>query len=206
MSNLHTYSTAGLIAFAAVVCVSAATRYDFGYRSRGTENLVVRAVAHEWWWEFDYPTLGINDSNELHVPIGTEIRLQLVSADVIHSLWIPGLNKSIPIVPGTSSALNFLVKSPSRFYGNCDAGCGCNTVCMRFPVIAESTTDFASWIKLRRSGAFNSPRVITAPACALTLSAMPRDSSKIGAKSFGGNIYSAHAHRLANLLENTQLN
>ena len=194
------------MAFAAVVSISATTRFSLGLRTIGTRKLVVRAIAHEWWWEFDYPTLGVSDSNELHVPIGTEIGLQLVSADVIHSLWIPGLNKSIPIVPGTTSALNFLVKSPKRFYGNCDAGCGCNTVCMRFPVIANTITDFASWIKLRRSKAFHFQPVTNAPACALTLTAMPRDSSKIGAKSFGGNIYSAHAHRLENLLENTQLN
>ena len=206
MSNLRTYVTAGLIIFAVVVCISAATWYAFGLRSRETKVLVVLAIAHEWWWQFDYPTLGITDSNELHVPIGTEIRLQLVSADVIHSLWIPGLNKSVPIVPGTSTALNFFVKSPRRFYGNCDAGCGCNTVCMRFPVVADSSADFASWIKLRRSRAFHPPHVAAVPACALKLTPMPRDSSKIGASSFVDRIYSAHAHHLANLSENSRFN
>jgi cytochrome c oxidase subunit II len=201
VSNLRTYATAGLIAFAAMACISATTRYD-----EGTRILVVRAIAHEWWWEFDYPTLGISDANELYIPTGTNIRLQLVSADVIHSLWIPGLNKAIPIIPGTANSLNFLVKSPGHFYGNCDAGCGCNSVCMRFPVIAESVVDFARWMTLRRSGAFHPLHATGAPACALKLTAMPRDSSKIGAKSLGDSIYSAHAHRLENLSENSHFN
>lgn len=198
MSTLCTHVNAALIAFAAAICISAATWYAFELRGNKAKSLVVRAVAHEWWWEFDYPTLGINDTDELHVPSGTNIHLQLVSADVIHSLWIPGLSKAIPIIPGASGALDFLVKSPGRFYGNCDAGCGCNTVCMRFPVIADSSANFENWIKRRRSGASHSQHVSAAPACVLNPSTMPAYSSA-RVSSLNSNVYAAHTHRGANL-------
>jgi len=206
VSRLRSQVSANLIAFAAVVCISATARCAFELRGSRTKSLVVRAVAHEWWWEFDYPTLGINGTNELHVPIGTKIHLQLVSADVIHSLWIPGLNKATPIVPGTCSTLTLLVNSPGHFYGNCDAGCGCDTVCMRFPVIADSSADFKNWIKLRRPGTFHPQHVSATPACARKPSTMPRDSSKVTARYFDNDIYSAHAHRLVNLSEYKQIN
>jgi hypothetical protein len=77
---------------------------------------------------------------------------------------------------------------------------------MRFPVVADSSADFASWITLRRFGAFHPPHVAAVPACTLKLTAMPRDSSKIGASSFVDRIYSAHANRLANLSENSRFN
>lgn len=52
--------------------------------------LTVKAVAHQWWWEFDYPSLGIKTSDVLYLPTATNVRLELASADVIHSFWVDG--------------------------------------------------------------------------------------------------------------------
>jgi heme/copper-type cytochrome/quinol oxidase subunit 2 len=131
--------------------------------------LRVRAVAHQWWWEFDYPALGIKTSNALYLPSSTNVRLELVSADVIHSFWITGMKTPLDIVPGGVSAINLLVKSPGVLYGNCDSGCGCGSVCMRFRVLASNPADFQRWAALEHSSRaqFTPPPATDTPACAL---------------------------------------
>jgi cytochrome c oxidase subunit II len=131
--------------------------------------LPVKIVAHAWWWEFDYPTLGIKTSDELHLPSDRWIRLDLQSADVVHSFWIDGMSKAIDLRPGKIERLDLRVKSPGQLYGNCDAGCGCGTVCMRFRVLASTPSDFNRWAARQK----NAPQQLTlagstvAPACAV---------------------------------------
>jgi len=131
--------------------------------------LTVRAVAHQWWWEFDYPSLGIKTSDALYVPSATHVRLELVSADVMHSFWIAGMKDSVNIVPGETQPLDLVVKSPGELYGNCDSGCGCGTVCMRFRLLASAPRDFQQWAAREHSrrSEFTPPPASDTPACAL---------------------------------------
>jgi cytochrome c oxidase subunit 2 len=46
------------------------------------------------------PSLGIKTSNALYIPSTTDVRLELVSADVIHSLWMSGMKEPVDIIPG----------------------------------------------------------------------------------------------------------
>ena len=131
--------------------------------------ITIRAVAHQWWWEFDYPALGIRTSNVLYVPSATHVRLELASADAMHSFWITGMKDSVNIVPGETHPLDLLVKSPGELYGNCDSGCGCGTVCMRFRLLASAPRDFQQWAARERllPAEFRPPPKVEAPACAL---------------------------------------
>lgn len=138
-------------------------------RSASGSTLIVKAVAHQWWWEFDYQSLGIKTSDVLYLPSATNVRLELASADVIHSFWIAGMKESVDIPPGKTRPLDLVVKSPGELDGNCDSGCGCGTVCMRFRVLASNPGDFKQWAtreRLSRS-AFKPPPKVDAPACAL---------------------------------------
>src|SRR5579871_3400625 len=49
----------------------------------------VRVIGHQWWWEYQYPELGVVTANELHLPVNQTVRFDLLSADVIHSFWFP---------------------------------------------------------------------------------------------------------------------
>src|SRR5688500_3897922 len=49
----------------------------------------VRVIGHQWWWEFQYPDLGVSTANELHIPTGVPVNFTLESVDVIHSFWVP---------------------------------------------------------------------------------------------------------------------
>ena len=66
-------------------------------------SLLVTAVGHQWWWEFEYPQYGFVTANELHVPSAIpETRgppSWLQSQDVIHSFWVPQLAGKTDLIP-----------------------------------------------------------------------------------------------------------
>jgi cytochrome c oxidase subunit II len=160
---------AGALIGLACVCVGAVFLVRFHTHGAPGSTLSIKAVAHQWWWEFDYPSLGIKSSDVLYVPTGTNVRLELASADVIHSFWIVGMKESVDILPGQTHPLDLVVASPGELYGNCDSGCGCGTVCMRFRVLASSPGNFDQWAAHAHllSSEFKPPHPSEAPACAL---------------------------------------
>lgn len=135
------------------------------YNRHRANALVIVAVAHEWWWDFQYPSLGIAHESALHLPVGIPIHLKLASADAIHSFWLPGLKHAVAILPDKPSELNLTLSSPGHLYGNCDAGCGCGTVCMRFAILADDHARFNQWLKAKRTDPSlrNIPRQNTSP-------------------------------------------
>jgi heme/copper-type cytochrome/quinol oxidase subunit 2 len=146
------------------------------YIHRHDKDLVIVAVAHEWWWDFDYPALGVIHAAELHLPVGVPIHLKLVSADAFHSFWMPGLKRAVAISPNTPSELNLTLASVGHFHGNCDAGCGCSGVCMRFAVSADSAAQFAAWVVAERSSKATTDRPVrakAAPPCVLAEAGQP---------------------------------
>jgi len=156
---------------AAFVCLSVALAYSAArvssYRSNSPD-LRIKAVAHQWWWEFDYPSLGVRTSDVLYLPSSQNIRMELSSNDVIHSFWILGMKDSIEIPPGKIRSVDLTLTSPGELYGNCDSGCGCGKSCMRFRVLAESPAQFKQWAarEYAHPALFKPPRPAAAPACA----------------------------------------
>jgi cytochrome c oxidase subunit 2 len=159
------YASAGL----ACVCVAVLYSVRVHDRAATAPALKVKAIAHQWWWEFDYPSLSVRTSDVLYLPSSTDVQLELRSSDVIHSFWIAGMKDSVEIIPGKARRFDVFVKSPGELYGNCDSGCGCATVCMRFRVLARTPLEFNRWAagaRLHRAE-FKVPRTTDTPACAL---------------------------------------
>jgi cytochrome c oxidase subunit 2 len=113
--------------------------------------LEIKVVAHQWWWEFDYPD-GVKTGNELHIPAGRPIRLSLESADIIHSFWVPQLGGKRDVVPGQVNELTFVATVPGMYPGQCAEFCGLSHANMRFRTFVESPDDFAKWDKAQLAG------------------------------------------------------
>jgi cytochrome c oxidase subunit II len=107
----------------------------------------LRVTAHQWWWEFEYPTENVVTGNEVHVPVGRTVRAQVESADVIHSLWIPQLNGKTDAIPGHTNFTSFLAASPGVYHGICAEYCGGQHAHMGFRIIADPVPDFANWVR-----------------------------------------------------------
>ena len=111
-----------------------------------TSDINVRVVGHRWWWEFDYPDLGIVTANELHVPVGGVVQIELESVDVVHSFWVPRLSGKTDVLPGQTNHMWFKAEELGVFRGHCAEYCGLNHANMRIHVVVESQADFQAWV------------------------------------------------------------
>ncbi|MEX2445831.1 MAG: cytochrome c oxidase subunit II [Dehalococcoidia bacterium] len=110
--------------------------------------LEVRAIGHQWWFEFEYPELGITTANELHIPVDRAVNVTLESEDVIHSFWVPRLAGKVDMVPGRVNRLWFtpFEASDEPYLGQCAEFCGMAHANMRFRVFVETQDDFDAWV------------------------------------------------------------
>ncbi|HEV2122409.1 MAG TPA: cytochrome c oxidase subunit II [Chloroflexota bacterium] len=113
--------------------------------------LNVRVIGHQWWWEFEYTDLGVSTANELHVPVGVPVVLQLESADVIHSFWVPMLGGKKDNIPGRQNNWWIQADNPGVYSAQCAEFCGVQHALMRFLVVAESGNEFDAWVRGQRS-------------------------------------------------------
>ena len=110
----------------------------------------VIVVAHPWWWEFQYPGLGVTTANELHLPVGRPIVARLLSADVIHDFWVPALGRKIDLIPGHPNELVWNVDHPAVLEGFCNEFCGAEHAWMQIRVVAQPEAEFQSWVRAQR--------------------------------------------------------
>ncbi len=104
-------------------------------------------IAHQWWWEMRYPKQNIITANELHIPIHKRLLMNIESADVIHSWWVPSLGRKIDAIPGRKNSGWIEADSIGEYEGTCSEYCGTQHAWMRIKVIAQSANDYAQWIK-----------------------------------------------------------
>ncbi|TZG27298.1 cytochrome c oxidase subunit II [Sphingomonas montanisoli] len=114
----------------------------------------VRVIGEMWWWRVHYlDAVGretVRDANELHIPTGIPVLLELQSADVIHSFWVPRLGGKMDMVPGRTNRLLIQADRPGIYKGQCAEYCGGPHALMGFIVIAHDPADFARWRASRR--------------------------------------------------------
>jgi cytochrome c oxidase subunit 2 len=96
------------------------------------------------------PATNILTANEIHVPVGHPIRLDLQSNDVIHSLWMPNMHGKKDLIPTEPTTMFFQADKPGTYWGQCAEFCGFQHAKMRFQVIAESDEDFNAWVNAGR--------------------------------------------------------
>jgi cytochrome c oxidase subunit 2 len=109
--------------------------------------LVVEVVGHQWWWEVTYPDTGVTVRNELHLPVGRPVALQMTSADVIHSLWVPALGGKMDLLPDGTNTLVLEADEPGVHHTQCAEFCGLHHTQMKLLVVAEPPDAFAAWLE-----------------------------------------------------------
>jgi heme/copper-type cytochrome/quinol oxidase subunit 2 len=187
--SLKRRSASGFALIALLLAAAGSVRMAARFvAQRRAPAIEVHAVAHQWWWEFDYPRLGVKVANELHIPQYRRVHLVLKSADVLHSFWLPSMKLAVDVAPGRKRSLLLTSPKAGTLYGSCGAGCGCDGVCMRFRVMVSNQVDFQKWIK-QHQGASLTRGNSTAPSCVLD-----RNSDKVQSSSPAG--------KLAALLDN----
>ncbi|RHW16447.1 cytochrome c oxidase subunit II [Sphingomonas gilva] len=121
---------------------------------RGDE-MRVRITGEMWWWRVAYldgeGRATMVDANELHIPTGRPVVLELESSDVIHSFWVPRLSGKLDMIPGRRNLMRIQADRPGVFGGQCAEYCGGPHALMGFVVVAHRPQDFAAMMAARRT-------------------------------------------------------
>lgn len=113
----------------------------------GPEALQVEVIGHQWWWEYRYPDQRIVTANELHIPVGRTVSIDLKSADVVHSFWPPKLSGKVDAIPGRTNFMTVEADEPGIYYGQCAEFCGFSHAHMLLRVVAHEPGDFDAWVR-----------------------------------------------------------
>jgi cytochrome c oxidase subunit 2 len=105
----------------------------------------LRVIGHQYWWEFQYPDRSVVTANEVHVPVGVPLRVDLESVDVIHSFWVPQFGWMRDAVPGKPNQMSLTVDRAGTYDGGCNQYCGAQHAWMRERIVADPPDQFQAW-------------------------------------------------------------
>ena len=123
------------------------------------EALAVTVVGHQFWWEIRYPKYGIVTANEIHVPVDKATYFKLLSADVVHSFWIPELAGKTDCIPNHVNTTWIMPTRVGLFKGQCSQFCGAEHAKMLLRVYVDTPAQFKAWIKDQQKPAVEDPAV-----------------------------------------------
>lgn len=132
-------------------------------------DLTIRAIGHQWYWSYEYPDNGnftfdanmiatadlkpgqlrlLETDNEVVVPVGKNIRIQITSTDVIHAWTVPSFGIKHDAVPGrvNESWFNIDADKPGLYYGQCSELCGTAHAYMPIKIRAVTEAEYNAWV------------------------------------------------------------
>lgn len=119
---------------------------------QSSNTITVNAIGHQWWWEFDYGN-GVVTADEMWIPTGTVVHINLRSNNVIHSFWVPQLGGKTDVIPGHDNAMWLQADSVGWYRGECAEFCGTQHAHMDFLVHAVSPSDYQTWVSQQQQTA-----------------------------------------------------
>jgi cytochrome c oxidase subunit II len=122
----------------------------------------INVTGHQWWWEVKYPAQRVTTANELHIPVGRKVYITLTSNDVIHSFWVPRLAGKQDLEPKRFTHLLIQADAPGNYLGQCAEFCGASHANMHLRVVAETASDFQTWVQQERAPAQPPPPDVVA--------------------------------------------
>jgi cytochrome c oxidase subunit 2 len=117
----------------------------------------IRVIGEMWWWRVIYLDADgrelFHEANEVHIPVGQPVVLELESADVIHSFWVPRLSGKLDMIPGRRNILRLQADEAGAYGGQCAEYCGGPHALMGLVVVAQPPEAFEAWRSSRQAPA-----------------------------------------------------
>jgi cytochrome c oxidase subunit 2 len=114
----------------------------------------ILVTGHQWWWQVRYKEGELSTqaltANEIHIPTGRAVDIDLTSVDVIHSFWVPTLHGKVDLIPGQLNRIRIQADHPGVFRGQCAEYCGEQHAHMILLVVAQTPDDFERWLDTQR--------------------------------------------------------
>jgi cytochrome c oxidase subunit 2 len=110
--------------------------------------IVVQAIGHQFNFTFRYPQINGEISDEMHLPIGVPVTLNLTSSDVIHSFWVPAMRLKNDTVPGLVTSIRFTPQLVGKYQIICTQFCGVlHSEMNKQVLIVEDKDSFNRWYR-----------------------------------------------------------
>jgi cytochrome c oxidase subunit II len=113
----------------------------------------IYVVAKQWMWKIQHPE-GVREINELHVPLGANVKLIMTSQDVIHSFFIPAFRIKQDVLPGRYTIMWFRATEPGTYHLFCAEYCGTLHSGMIGSIIVQHPAEYQTWLN---GGSSNAP-------------------------------------------------
>jgi cytochrome c oxidase subunit 2 len=124
---------------------------------KGSAAMTIRVIGHQWWWEVRYDGSRAVTANEIHIPTHTHVDVAGTTDDVIHSFWVPELNRKIDLIPGRENHVLLESNRAGTFRGQCSEFCGLQHAHMSVLVIAQPRPAFDEWLAAKSRDATGQP-------------------------------------------------
>lgn len=112
----------------------------------GSTAITIDVIGHQWWWEVRYPGARAITANEIHIPVDTRVDVIATTADVIHSFWVPALNRKVDMVPGMHNHILLDATRVGVYRGQCSQFCGLQHAHMAMEVFVQPLAAFRAWL------------------------------------------------------------
>lgn len=114
----------------------------------------IEVTGELWWWRVRYLDAAgqpmLETANEIRIPVGQPVDLDLVSENVIHSFWVPNLAGKVDMIPGRVNRLRVQAHGPGLFRGQCAEYCGAQHARMALHVVALAPAEYAAWLAAKQ--------------------------------------------------------
>ncbi len=189
------WTVAPIIIVLVLAMVSARAIFDIDRPAPPAGSKIIEVVGHQWWWEFRYPDESIITANELVLPLSDPqdpqpIALELTSADVVHSFWVPRLAGKMDVFPLRTNMLWFEPTAPGLFHGQCAEYCGTQHANMLIRVRVLPKQEWQQWVRHQQQDGALDPDVAAGRRTFLSLSCINchRVAGTIAEGTFGPDL------------------
>jgi cytochrome c oxidase subunit 2 len=126
-------------------------------RGEARSPMRIEVIGRQWFWEVRYPGTAAVTANEIHIPARTPVTIEAVTGDVIHSFWIPQLNRKIDMIPGRRNRVVLFASKPGRYRGQCAEYCGVQHAHMAMYLYADEPDLYTAWLRAQTAPAARDP-------------------------------------------------
>jgi cytochrome c oxidase subunit 2 len=109
------------------------------------EAINIYVVGKQWMWKFQHLD-GQREIDELHVPVGRDVKLITTSEDVIHDFFVPAFRMKADVIPGRYVSLWFHATKPGRYHLFCAEYCGTRHSGMIGEIVVMEPTEYQTWL------------------------------------------------------------
>ena len=138
-----TWSIIPLFVFLAIFAWGAVV--FFKSRTPPRDSTEVYVVAKQWMWKLEHAE-GQREINELHVPVGRDVKLIMTSQDVIHSFYVPAFRMKQDVLPGRYTVAWFRATKPGTYHLFCAEYCGTQHSGMIGSIVVEEPAQYEAWM------------------------------------------------------------